>query len=321
MKNRELTIDYARFIAITLVVIGHLIQYNIDDFDNNYIYKIIYSFHMPLFMFISGYVSYHSIINKEFILDIKQKILYLIYPFILWGIIYQYFHLGAVDLVNIFLYPSFGFWFLWVLFWIYFFVKILLYTYNRNIYLFIFFSLLLSYILFFGMIKEFDIGLIRYLSIYFIMGVFISKYKIKYLNKIKYYDQKYVYLIGVFLFLFLANYYDRGSLYYYQLMQNNSFYIKIFIYLYKVLLAVLGIILTMKIANVISKQVNNNLSYYILLIAQKYTLEIYVTHTFFLFLFNNFILNVLTVCFFIISLIYLLENNLKTTKKFIFGKS
>jgi hypothetical protein len=142
MKSRELTIDYARFIAITLVVVGHLIQYNIDDYDKNYIYKVIY-----------------------------------------------------------------------------------------------------------------------------------------------------------------------------------SFYIKIFIYIYKIVLALLGILIVIRILNILNKIITKNLSYYILLVGQRYTLEIYLTYTFFLVLFNNFILNAVTVFIFIILLVYIFENKLQNLKKIIFGKN
>lgn len=55
--NRNSTIDGLRGIAIMLVVIGHVIQYvfSPNTFDDNLLFRVIYSFHMPLFMFISGY--------------------------------------------------------------------------------------------------------------------------------------------------------------------------------------------------------------------------------------------------------------------------
>ncbi|MCA1943295.1 MAG: acyltransferase family protein [Yonghaparkia sp.] len=50
--------DTTRFIAITLVVIGHAIQRLIADSDAALVvYLFIYAFHMPLFALISGYFS------------------------------------------------------------------------------------------------------------------------------------------------------------------------------------------------------------------------------------------------------------------------
>lgn len=53
--NRILYLDYTRGFAILLVIIGHLIQFNFQSGVNNRLFDIIYSFHMPLFFFISGY--------------------------------------------------------------------------------------------------------------------------------------------------------------------------------------------------------------------------------------------------------------------------
>lgn len=50
--------DTTRFIAITLVVVGHAIQRLIADSDTALVvYLFIYAFHMPLFALISGYFS------------------------------------------------------------------------------------------------------------------------------------------------------------------------------------------------------------------------------------------------------------------------
>lgn len=57
-KRRVPFWDNARFIAVTLVVIGHGIQRLTADSDNALIvYLFIYAFHMPAFAMISGYFS------------------------------------------------------------------------------------------------------------------------------------------------------------------------------------------------------------------------------------------------------------------------
>ncbi len=55
--NRISFIDTARGFAILLVVLGHAIQYTTSNFDDNFCFRLIYAVHMPLFMFISGYVT------------------------------------------------------------------------------------------------------------------------------------------------------------------------------------------------------------------------------------------------------------------------
>lgn len=48
--KRLVYIDIMRGVAIWLVIIGHLIQYNnCNDWMHNPVFEWIYSFHMPLF--------------------------------------------------------------------------------------------------------------------------------------------------------------------------------------------------------------------------------------------------------------------------------
>ena len=65
MINREriYTIDALKGLAILLVVLGHSFQGNIDHFDDNVVFNFIYSFHMPLFMFLAGTVAVYRFEN------------------------------------------------------------------------------------------------------------------------------------------------------------------------------------------------------------------------------------------------------------------
>ena len=66
MKRIEF-IDSLKGFAILLVLWGHSIQYLCSgiDFFQNFIFKIIYSFHMPLFFLISGFF-FHSALKLHF---------------------------------------------------------------------------------------------------------------------------------------------------------------------------------------------------------------------------------------------------------------
>ncbi len=73
MAEREvdsrLFINVLRGIAIFLMLWGHCIQCCCGgsfDFFNNGVFKVIYSFHMPLFMLISGYLFYFSAKKRTF---------------------------------------------------------------------------------------------------------------------------------------------------------------------------------------------------------------------------------------------------------------
>jgi fucose 4-O-acetylase-like acetyltransferase len=53
--------DNARFTAITLVVVGHAILRLIDGSDTSYgVYLVIYAFHVPVFVLVSGYFAKSS---------------------------------------------------------------------------------------------------------------------------------------------------------------------------------------------------------------------------------------------------------------------
>lgn len=87
--NRDIKMDNYKGILIYLVVLGHLL------FSHNYsnssiclgIVKFIYSFHMPLFLIISGYFSKNIIrkkIYKLFILFVILNFSYVIYDYIVF---------------------------------------------------------------------------------------------------------------------------------------------------------------------------------------------------------------------------------------------
>jgi fucose 4-O-acetylase-like acetyltransferase len=58
MKKRDSFFDSLKFILISLVVFGHILEYSgIRDTLSFKVYSFIYTFHMPLFIFISGYFS------------------------------------------------------------------------------------------------------------------------------------------------------------------------------------------------------------------------------------------------------------------------
>ena len=69
MNRRVEYIDIARGIAIILMIVGHVVQ-------NTFFRHIIFSFHMPLFIIVSGYFYKDRPLKKE----IKNVLLKLIIP-------------------------------------------------------------------------------------------------------------------------------------------------------------------------------------------------------------------------------------------------
>lgn len=112
-------IDVARGIAAFLVVVGHSIQVADATFDQNIFFRLIYSFHMPLFMFLSGYVSYKSDVYEYRWIINKAK--HLAIPFFIWTILPVLFSGNTRELLGrlheVLRQPDLSFWFLIILFY------------------------------------------------------------------------------------------------------------------------------------------------------------------------------------------------------------
>ena len=89
-QTRLTYIDLAKGFAILMVVAGHLAQYCLNGASAKNVFNFIYSFHMPLFFFLSGYVASLSRnrIKKGNILPFFiKKLKSLLLPFLVWGIV------------------------------------------------------------------------------------------------------------------------------------------------------------------------------------------------------------------------------------------
>lgn len=117
MKERLKSIDFIKGFTIVLVIVAHAIGMIIGlDSNEDRLYNYIYSFHMPLFMFVSGFVSYKIESNW---LDIKKRAYQLLVPFIAYPIITGLVLNGeyhTTNLIENFEVPDSGLWFLYVLF-------------------------------------------------------------------------------------------------------------------------------------------------------------------------------------------------------------
>ncbi|MFO1445688.1 acyltransferase family protein [Bacillus sp. Bva_UNVM-123] len=116
MKKRDFYFDNAKFILIFLVVFGHLLRSFIEE--NEVVltlYKVIYTFHMPAFILISGYFA-KGIFKKGYIPKIAKK---LILPYLIFQFFYSvyYYFLYNKDAVKVDpLDPNWSLWFLLSLF-------------------------------------------------------------------------------------------------------------------------------------------------------------------------------------------------------------
>lgn len=278
MKKRDLNIDALKGITIILVVLGHAIiradvySYIPNSYLKHYVFLFIYSFHMPLFIFLSGFITYGRS------LKLKDKFLRLIVPFFTWYLVYyplgnditldrsgtipEYLARGVIN-------PQNGLWFLWVLFFCYIFLFITqtIEKYFRD------FSFLLVFLLInFVPIDTFGFMHFKYFFSFFALGYLLAKYKDK-ISKIK----RYILPAGLVLFpaLFFLWYPNLNGEQlvplYYIFTQTKFFFIKY-------LLALFGILFSYSFIFLIKA----SKSYYLLAWLGLFTLDIYCSHILFL---------------------------------------
>ncbi|HAF01916.1 MAG TPA: acyltransferase [Methylophilaceae bacterium] len=132
MLERELWVDYAKAIGIILVVYGHVergvfasgitygeqAHYLLDSF--------IYSFHMPLFFFLSGLFYISSLKKRDVNGVILNKAQTIFYPYIVWSLLqglievalssYSNNHTTLAQVLALLWAPRAQFWFLYALF-------------------------------------------------------------------------------------------------------------------------------------------------------------------------------------------------------------
>lgn len=129
-KARDISLDIAKGIGISLVVFGHVINgltaariVGTQDFIQN-IYYIIYTFHMPLFFFLSGLTVERSL-AKGTTNFLKGKAATIIVPYVVWSVLQGLSQTVASDSLNnpfkiqyildIYISPIGHFWFLYSL--------------------------------------------------------------------------------------------------------------------------------------------------------------------------------------------------------------
>lgn len=122
---RERWADNVRGFAIYLVVLGHCIQYASHegyDFADNIIFKLIYSFHMPLFMVLTGYLFWYTLSKYSLLNGIIAKIKGIMIPCMTWGLVTYITDIiindyKPVSLYGYLNYTAYSNWFLWAVFY------------------------------------------------------------------------------------------------------------------------------------------------------------------------------------------------------------
>ena len=103
-KVRDPFLDGIKFLLIFLVILGHI------PFSSLGLHQVIYSFYMPLFVFLSGYFSKPQEPHKLFSSCFRLFRIFLVFDIL--HIIIQYFIEGKPLTINYLIYPQFALWYL-----------------------------------------------------------------------------------------------------------------------------------------------------------------------------------------------------------------
>lgn len=286
VKKRNPYIDIVKAILIILVIIGHSIQYGSgptyiekQSFFNNYIFKFIYSFHMPLFIMISGYLS-HSSINKNNLKEtIISKFKSLIIPILIWSIIPFFILLDYVNIISsikLFLSVfSTNLWFLWSLFYINILVKIINKYFKDNIFIYILLFLITFILPNNLIIKYFNIqfSLYSYMYLYFMLGYFYKKYNLE--EKLKKLINYKTLIINSIIFILLLIFFSKEDYIYLSGINIIGNYKQILIDLYRYLIGLIGSIEILLLVKYLIPKLNDKIKDKLTYLG-KNTLGIYI---------------------------------------------
>lgn len=270
-RQRIHWIDLAKGIATILVVVGHvadgyinavLFPENLDAL--NSVFEFIYSFHMPLFFVISGYVFKkvylaNGTLNKQ---NTKSQIYNLIYIYILFSLLLGFMKIffaqnvnnpiSCADLYKIFVKPIGPFWYLYVL--IFYYLIHFVFWKEKLSKLLVAISIIANiYSNLFDFDTGFPIKLLLYHMLFFEIGVVLK-------DEFLWRDKKWSWMFCVFSFLLCT---------YIIVMQFNPRFVF-------GLNMIVAIIISMSIL-ILCKKCNDNI---LLEYVGKHSLEIYVLHCF-----------------------------------------
>ena len=200
---------------------------------------------MPLFIMISGYLSYNSLNKVNLIDTIISKFKSLIIPIFIWSIIPFIIsinnYINIKELIKLFITTfSTNLWFLWSLFYINVLVKIINKYFKDNIYIYIL-SILITFILpntYIIKYFNFQFSLYSFMYIYFLLGYFYKKYNLD--TKLNKYINNKTLIINTILFILLLIPFSKEYYIYTSGINIIGNYKQIFIDLYRYILGLSG---------------------------------------------------------------------------------
>lgn len=307
LKDRDVFLDIAKGLAIILVVVGHVLQGSALNFDELIGFRVIYSFHMPLFVFLSGAVA--AIAFKPDRLQdgfratlasirarLSKSAIRLLLPFVAWCIVNELIYHssnGVISaLVLAFRRPDTALWFLLAIFYCVVLLSIFeilfaaLYALSKNIacsscarFLLDGRVQVLLIILIWWLFREHTprgagIGLLRPYFIYYVLGMGFYRYLYQDLASWKYF------FVGI-LFIALVPFWSRTAADNFSVSEQFAALPQYLSYFYAAIVALSGSFLMLGITKLIAASKEGWFKSSLVLCGQL-SLGIYALHYFFL---------------------------------------
>lgn len=280
-KGRDIGFDMVKLITIFLVIVGHIIPFiGINWYDYFGVEKFIYSFHMPLFIIISGYFCARSI-TSSFGEMVRKKTKQLILPALtctfiicLWELVIgfpQQFSFRDEIIGNS--------WFLKTLFILY-----LLGWLMKHIPIKEEIFAIISIIILFCIPHAYSLQ-INYQYPYFLMGYFLNKNKYACIIKPSGFYKLILPTVYIILFYISYNFYDEKKGVPITISNLINYPYNIFI---RYLVAISGSFFVITTTGIICNIYKNTDKLKKIAEYGKYTLGIYVVQTFFITLFERY---------------------------------
>lgn len=223
-SNRNLFVDVIKAFAIILVVVGHCIQYGAGNvfmqeklFYDDMVFKAIYSFHMPLFMLVSGYL-FASTRHKSIKDVVVGKFRSLVIPILCWNTIPIVCYIAQLIINDNFSilvaikyaigYNIGSFWFLWAVFGCSCIVILISKAFKDRLWVYVFLFLMT-----FVIPDDFNIFLYKYMYPFFVVGYLYGKNNLKEKWMNIYSKKSVVVLLGL-TFVALLCFFNKDSFIY-----------------------------------------------------------------------------------------------------------
>lgn len=256
--EREKLPDILRGFAIIMVVFGHCIQEGSGEifkvqslYFSDKIYQFIYSFHMPLFMMVSGYLSYAGIkraaTKTERIGLIKRRACSLLVPVFMWTAL-DYIRILITNYINgtpqpeaivfVYFYNALNnLWFLWAVFWCFLIVYCVHYIFKDSVLIY-----LIGFMALFFIPDGLGLGAYKYMMPFFISAFYAHDFiKEKIINASDKIKAWHIAVNGV-IFIGLFIFFDESSFIYltgYKLI-GKDILLQLSIDLYRMLIGFTG---------------------------------------------------------------------------------